>query len=323
MKRREFIAGFGLLVASPSAGQDSTRKRIGVVRPGRRPPDGDIQVAGIAHALREFGHVDGTDVTVVNRFADDGAQELRRVIAELIKEGVDILVTVGLTATLAAREATQATPIVALANVDPVAAGLVTQLGRPTGNVTGVLVAPEGSLAAKRLSLLHEAVPHARRFALLAPADPAFLLQVRETRTAADAAGVELVVVDDGGGDYTAAFARMVAAGAGALVVGAHQFYVRDRLTIIALAERHRLPAIYEWQQQVEDGGLMPFGASLTERYRRLAQHLDLILRGSKPADLPFEQPAMLRFVVSLRAARAIGLELSAAILTRADEVID
>jgi putative ABC transport system substrate-binding protein len=172
--------------------------------------------------------------------------------------------------------------------------------------------------------LLKEAAPQAARFALLAPeADPAFAFQIREMRDAAALAAIDLVIVGDRGGDYAGAFAGMSRAGVEALVVGAHQFFVRDRREIIALAERHRLPAIYEWSHQVADGGLMSFGASLTERYRRLAAHVDRILKGARPADLPFEQPAALTTVVNLKAARAIGLQLSPAFLARADEVIE
>lgn len=324
MKRRDVLAAAGLLLAGPVLGQAPRPRRIGVVRPGRRPPEGDVQIVGLAAALRELGHVEGVNLVIEHRFADGRPESLAAVFTELLRAGVDVLVPVGVTATLAARQATATVPIIAFANVDPVAAGLADQLGRPSGNVTGILVAPEGSLAAKRLALLREAAPLARRFALLAPeADPAFAFQIREMRDAASLARIDLVIVGDRNGAYDAAFAEMAQAGVDAVVVGAHQFYVRDRREIIVLAERQRLPAIYEWAHQVADGGLMSFGASLTERYRRLAAHIDRILKGARPADLPFEQPAALMTVVNLRAARAIGLQLSPAFLARADEVID
>lgn len=324
MRRRELLAGLGFLLTAPAAAQVKRPVRIGVVRPGLRPPDDDIQVVGLVQALREFGHVNGRGILVDNRYADNDVERLQSIIVELLRDGADILVPVGVTATLASREATKIKPIIAFANVDPVAAGLVDRLGRPNGNVTGVLVAPQGTLAAKRLSLLREAVPHVRRVALLAPeGDPAFELQIKETQEAAAAAGINLAVVRDGRQDYVAAFARISEVDAKALVVGSHQFYVRDRREIIALAEHHQLPAIYEWRQQVEDGGLMSFGANLMERYRRLAHYVDRIIKGAKPSDLPFEQPAELRLVVNLKAARTIGLELPPNFLARADEVIE
>jgi putative ABC transport system substrate-binding protein len=324
MDRRTILAGIGLLLAPSALGQGRRRARIGIIRPGQPLSASSIQVSGIADALRDIGHVDGTTITISNRFSDGGHQDLLSVATELIHDGADILVTIGLTATLAAREATRAVPIVAFANIDPVAAGLVGQLGRPNGNVTGVLVAPAGSLAAKRLSLLQEVVPNATKFALLAPdADPAFELQIQETIDAATSAAIDLTVVRDAKGNYDTAFDRMKAAGVDALVVGAHQFYVRDRMEIISLAERHKLPAIYEWQQHVQDGGLMSFGASLTERYGQLARHIDRILKGEKPSDIPFEQPAMLRMALNLRTARKLGLELPPSILVRVDDTVD
>jgi len=191
MDRRTVFAGIGLLLAPSALAQGRRRAMIGIIRPGQPLPASSIQVSGIANALRDIGHIDGTTITISNRFSDGGHQDLLRVATELIHDGADILLTIGLTATLAAREATRVVPIVAFANVDPVAAGLVGQLGRPNGNVTGVLVAPAGSLAAKRLSLLQEVVPNATKFALLAPeADPAFELQILETIDAAKSAAV-------------------------------------------------------------------------------------------------------------------------------------
>lgn len=324
VKRRNFLVCALLPLVSPAIGQNLRKRLIGVIRTGRPAQDTDVQIAGVLRALREYGYVDGVNVDVVTRYAEGSSAQLRETVATLLNEAPDLLVTIGMTVTLAAQEATKTTPIVAFANVDPVAAGLVSQIGRPAGNVTGVLIAPEGSLAAKRLFLLREMVPHVRRFALLAPgSDPAFKLQIEETQAAAATTGIDLTVIDDAGGEYAAAFQRMSTAGIGGVIVGAHQFYVRDRQEIITLAERHRLPAIFEWNQQVEDGGLMSYGANINERYSRLAQHVDRILKGARPADLPFEQPAKLRLVLNLRAARAIQLDVPAYLIVHADEVIE
>jgi putative ABC transport system substrate-binding protein len=323
--RRALVAlAAATLAAARAAAQGGRPRRVGIVRLTSRPPDDDIQIAGLRDALAALGRVEGSNLIVEHGFAEGETTRLSALVADLLRKGVDVLVPVGVSATRAARDATATVPIVAFANVDPVAAGLVDRLGRPTGNVTGVMIAPGGSLAGKRLSLLQEAAPHARRFALLAPeADPAFELQIRETRDAAVAAGVDLLVVGARSETYAAAFGTMTAGGAQALLVGAHQLFVRDRRAVVALAERHRLPAMYEWPHQVAAGGLMSFGANLTERYRRLAHYIDRILGGARPSDLPFEQPAALQLTVNLRAARAIGLDLPPAFLARADEVIE
>jgi putative ABC transport system substrate-binding protein len=171
---------------------------------------------------------------------------------------------------------------------------------------------------------LSEAVPQARRFALLTPdADPAFSLQVRETQDAAATVNLDLLVIGDGRGAYLKAFQQMAALGTGALIVGAHQFFVRDRRSIIDLAARFHLPAIYEFAEQVRDGGMMSYGASLTERYTRLAFYVDRLLKGVKPRELPFEQPASLQTVINLKTVAALGLRLPDSLIARADEVIE
>lgn len=324
--RRETLSGLALVLpALPALGQASARpRRVGVLRPGRRPEDGDIQIIGLASAFRDLGYIDGQTIIIDNRFAGGEFDRLATLAQELLAAGAEVIVAIGASATLAARAATKTIPIVMFANVDPVALGVVDQLGKPVGNLTGVLISPDGSLAAKRLWLLGEAVPKARRFALLAPeADPAFSLQVRETMAAAAAAGFTLEVAGDRRGDYQRAFEDMIATGTEALVVGSNSFYVRDRHTIIDLAARFRLPAIYEWAEHVRDGGLMSYGASLTERYQRVARYVDRLLKGAKPSDLPFEQPSVLRTVINLKTADALGLRLPDSVLARADEVIE
>jgi putative tryptophan/tyrosine transport system substrate-binding protein len=299
-------------------------RRIGVLRPGARPPEDDVQIAGLTAALRTLGHVVGRSIVIEHRFAEGQLERLPMLARDLLNQGAEVIVAVGSSAALAMREATPSIPIIMFANVDPVALGIVDRLGRPLGNVTGVLIAPNGTLAAKRLWLLREAVPQATRFALLAPeADPSFALQVRETSDAAVAAGLALTVVNDHRGDYRKSFDEMVAAGAQGLVVGAHQFFVRDRRAIIDLAGSHRLPAIYEWAEQVRDGGLMSYGASLNERYQRVAIYIDRLLKGAKASDLPFEQPAALQTVLNLKTAGAMGLRIPDSLIARADEVIE
>jgi putative ABC transport system substrate-binding protein len=217
---------------------------------------------------------------------------------------------------------TTTVPIVILGNFDPVALGLVSSLARPGGNTTGVLITPQDTLAAKKLELLREVVPGATRIALLAPNDAGFEAQKRETIGAASAQGLTLQVVDAGAGDYVAAFDAMVAGRAQAVLVGATTFFVRDRKPIIALALKHRLPTIWEWEFQVNDGGLMAYGANSLRIYQRVAIYADRIFKGAKPGDLPVEQPARVELVVNLKTAKAIGLNIPESLLARADEVI-
>ena len=215
-------------------------------------------------------------------------------------------------------------PIILFRNLDPVALGLVPSLARPGGNVTGVVFAPDGTLAGKQLELLKSVVPRATRVAYLAPnADHlANNLQTREARDAAAVLGIELVVVALQGGDYAQAFAAIMAQRAQALFVAASPRFETDRKQIIELAAKHRLPAIYEWREQVVDGGLMTYSTSLYGMNQRLASYVDRILKGAKPGDLPIERPTRFELVINLKTARALGLSLPQELLLRADEVI-
>ena len=214
-------------------------------------------------------------------------------------------------------------------NVDPVALGLVPSLARPGGNVTGALIAPDGTLAGKQLELLKSAVPRAARIAFLTPfaypgiRDPGIRAQMQETQTAAALLGIELVVVEVQGGDYAQAFAAIVAQRAHALFVGATVGFLNDRKQIIELAAKHRLPAIYEWREQVVDGGLMTYSTSLYGMNQRLASYVDRIVKGAKPGDLPIERPTRFELVITLKTAKALGLSLPQALLLRADELIE
>ena len=316
----------GLLVLPRLAEAQTTGRvyRVGILRPTAPPLSASEPMAvGIPEALRELGYVEGRDLVVEARWAGGELDRLPALARELVQAKVDVIVAVGSPAVRAAKNATAAIPIVMYGNFDPVALGLVTSLAQPGGNVSGVLIAPDGTLAGKKLELLKSAVPKATRIAFLAPPDdPAMRLQVQETRTAAAALGVELLVTEVRAGDYAQAFAAMAAQRPGALFVGAHTYFVRDRAQIIGLAAQYRLPAIYEWRQQVKDGGLMAYSTSLTELYRRVASYVDRILKGARPADLPVEQPTRFELVINLKTARALGLAIPQSLLLRADEVI-
>jgi putative ABC transport system substrate-binding protein len=199
----------------------------------------------------------------------------------------------------------------------------VTSLARPGGNVSGVLIAADGTLAAKKLELLKEAVPRATRIVFLSPEDPAMQVQIAETRQAAAALGLELSVVTVKGTDYAGAFAAIAAERAHAVFVGAQTTFMTDRKAIIDLARRHKLSTMWEWPEQVRDGGLMAYGTSLTGVYERVARYIDRIFKGARIGELPIEQPTTFGLVLNQGTARAIGLPVPRALVLRADEVIE
>jgi putative ABC transport system substrate-binding protein len=297
--------------------------RVGVLRPGVPPLPNDLQLTLLPAALRELGYVEGRNLRIDSRWAHGDLQQLPALARGLVTAACDVVLAVGSAAVRAMKQASSTLPVVMFGNFDPVALGLVGSLARPGGNVTGVLIAPDGTLASKRLELLKQAVPQARRIGLLIPDDDSVQQQVRETRIAAQALGVDMPVVVVRQGDYVAAFAALARAQVAALVVASHQYFVRDRRHIVELAAKHRLPAMYEWREQVAAGGLMTYSTSLYGLYQRLAVYLDRIHRGAVPGELPVERPTKFELVINLKAARAIDLVVPHALLLRADEVIE
>ena len=299
--------------------------RVGILRPTPAPasPTDPILVT-LPNALRELGYVEGRNLTLEWRFADGDARRLPALARELVQARVDVIVAVSAPAVRAAAQATKTLPVVMFGNFDPVALGLVVSLANPGGNVTGMLIAPDGTLAGKRLEFLKQAVPQATRFGYLAPpADAATRLQLQETRHAAQRLGIELLDVEVRGADYERAFAALAELKVGALFVGAHTLFVLDRARIIALAAQYRLPAIYEWREQVEEGGLMAYSTTLADVNGRVASFVDRILRGARPADLPVERPSRFELVINLKTAKLIGLTLPRALLLRADALVE
>jgi len=328
MDRRAFIAWLAVgLLALPlatKAQQAGRIYRLGVLAPGTRSTSTTGLVQRLAADMRELGYVEGQNLLLESRFGEDKPDSFPGLARELVQLKPDAIVVIGTLGLEASKNATTTVPLVFLSNVDPVAAGLVTSLSRPGGNVTGVLIAPEGTLAAKKLELLKELVPRATRIGMIVPDDPGvgMMLQIKEAKKAAVALGIELVVVEVRGGDYKKAFAALNAEQPAALLVGAHSRFLRDRNPIIELTATHRLPAIYEWPQQVKDGGLMSYGANDTEMYRQVAVYVDRIFKGAVPGELPIEQPSKLELVINLKTAKALGLTIPQSLLVRADEVI-
>jgi putative tryptophan/tyrosine transport system substrate-binding protein len=326
-QRRALVLGAaagGLLAGLPPAAAQLSGKvfKLGWLRPNAAGP-AEFQALGIPAALKRQGWVEGQNLLIERRWADGQVARLPELARDLVQQRCDALLSVGLTATRAAREASPTVPIVFFGNFDPVATGLVASLARPGNNLTGVLIAADGTLAAKKMELLKEAVPRATRIVLLSPEDPAMQVQIAEARQAASALGLGLSVVTVQGGDYNGAFAAIAAERAQALFVGAHTRFMTERKLIIDLARRNKLPTMWEWAEQVHDGGLMAYGTSLTGIYERVASYIDRIFKGARAGELPIEQPTTFGLVLNQGTARAIGLGLPRALVLRASEVVE
>ena len=325
IQRREVVALVAAGVLGPRARAQSDARiwRVGVLRPGDPPLSQDLQSNLLPVALKELGYTEGRTLLLEPRYANGDPQRLQELARSFVEDAFDVVVPVGMLATQAMKKASSTVPIVMFGNFDPVALGLVSNLARPGGNLTGILIAPDGTLAGKRLELLRQAVPQGSRIGLLIPDDQSIREQVEETRKAAQSLGVALPVIMVRDGDYAAAFAALARERVTALVVGSHQYFVRDRRQIIELAAAHRLPAIYEWREQVVDGGLMTYSTDLLGQYRRIASYIDQIRKGARPGDLPIDRPHRFELVINLKTARALGLSVPQQLLLRADEVIE
>jgi putative ABC transport system substrate-binding protein len=320
-RRRLFLrAVAAALVAGPTApgAQVPGRTyRLGILRPTGASPF-DVNIPG---ALRELGYVEGRNLVIERRYADSRPGRLPELARELVAAKMDAIVAVGNVAVRAAMAATSAIPIVMFGNFDPIGGGLVKSLARPGGNVTGVLIAPDGTLAGKKLELLREVVPRANRIGMIAPDDPGVRGQVAEVQKAAAALGLSLIPVEVVDGAYDRAFAALAAQRPDALLVAASTYFVRDRRHLIDGAARYRLPAIYEWREHVADGGLMAYATSLPALHKRIADYVDRIFEGARPAEMPIEQPSKFDLVVNLKTARALGLTLPSSFLVRAEVI--
>jgi putative tryptophan/tyrosine transport system substrate-binding protein len=277
--------------------------------------------------LRDLGYVEGRNVVIEYRDAKGRSEQLPALAAELVALKVDVLLAGGTTQAMAAQRATSTLPIVFAQAADPVAGGLVTSLARPGGNVTGLSnLAPE--LIGKCLEQLKQAVPEVRRVAVLW--QPSGLgertdkEQLTGAEVAARALGVRLQFVEARGpADLDRAFSDMTRAHAGALTVLGSAMFQIERKRLVDLAAKNRLPAVYPWREFVDAGGLMAYGASFADLYRRAATYVDKILKGAKPGDLPIEQPTKFELVINLKVAKALGLTIPQSVLARADQIVE
>jgi putative ABC transport system substrate-binding protein len=273
--------------------------------------------------LRDLGYVEGRDVRFEIRAANEDFERLPDLAADLVRGGVDLIVAVSSPAIRAAENATSTIPIVMVSGADPVAGLFVASLARPGGNVTGLTTyLPE--LAGKRLEVLRECTPGLRRVAVLANLrNPSSAAEARETEAAGRTMALDVQVVDARLPEqYPDAFAVITRGGARAVVVTADPILWSNRERIMHLVAGHRLPAIYEWREIVEAGGLLAYGPSLAEVSTRVAAYVDRILKGARPADLPVERPTRLELAVNLKTAATLGITIPPAVLARAERVI-
>jgi putative tryptophan/tyrosine transport system substrate-binding protein len=324
MDRRAFLGVLALLAAPRAAEAQPAERtaRVGILASSSEEAFAS-SVAVFRQALHELGWVKGRNLALEVRYADAYPQ-LPVLAAELVRLNVDIIFTMGSPATRAAKQTTTTVPIVMETLGDAVSAGLVSNLARPGGNVTGTSgFAPE--LSGKQLELIREMVPRASRVALLANSDNAatpVVLRATETAAARLAIRLEAVKVRKPS-ELDAAFETQARSHAEALLVVTDPLFSSQRRRIVALAARHRIPAAYWSRVFPEAGGLLSYGQLRGERFRRAAAYVDRILKGAKPGDLPVEQPTQFELVINLRTAKALGLAMPPSLLQRADQVIE
>ncbi len=281
------------------------------------------RIEAFKQGLRELGYVEGKNIAIEWRYAEGKVDRLSELAAELVRLRVDIIVSAGPTVTRPAKEATSTIPIVMALDDDPVGSGFVASLARPGGNITGLsTLAPE--ISGKQLELLKEIVPKLTRVAVIGNSTRAGTAQMlKETELAAEALKVQLQYLEVlAPKDIESAFQASSKGRADAVLVLTSPVFLSQRTQTAEFAVKSRLPAIYSWPENVEDGGLMTYSVSITDLFRRAATYVDKILKGAKPADLPVEQPKKFDFIINLKAAKQIGLTIPPNVLARADRVI-
>jgi len=325
MKRREFITLLGGAAAWPSVvrAQQTAMPVIGFLRSSTAAGSGRI-VAAFRQGLSEGGYLDGQNVAIEFRWTEGQDNRLPDLATDLVRQQVTVIMASATNAAVAAKAATSIIPIVFVLAADPIHLGLVASLNRPGGNATGMSFLTS-ALAGKRLDLLVEMVPAAKSIAVLVHRDNIMTEPfMRDLAAGARLLGLQFLVSNvTGEHDLDSAFAMLVQQRPGALVVGADPLFTSHAAQIVALAARHRLPAIYTQREFAEAGGLMTWGTSLTEQYRLAGTYVGKILKGAKPADLPVLQPTKYEMVLNLKAAKGLGLDVPAKLLALADEVIE
>jgi putative tryptophan/tyrosine transport system substrate-binding protein len=323
MRRREFIAGLGSTLVWPLAlarAQLPAARTIGFLTVGALDPK--LKLA-FEQSLSETGHIAGRNLTIEYRFAQN-LDQLPDLAADLVRREVAVIVVGGSTpATLAAKAATTAIPIVFGVGTDPIQTGLVSRLNRPGGNVTG-FSEMNTEVGPKRLALLHEVVPKANRFGVIVnPKNPTTEFAIKEAQAAAAKIGRQIeVLAANNDSDIEAIFAGFMRSRVDALMVTPDLLFYQGRAQLATLAARHAVPAIYWDSSLARAGGLMSYGSSVTDQVRQIAHYAGRILNGEKPSELPVLQPTKFELVINLKAARALGLTIPETLLATADELI-
>jgi putative ABC transport system substrate-binding protein len=324
LKRREFLSLLGGAAAWPLAAraQQLVMPVIGFLLPLSRS-DSLSGLVAFRQGLRERDFTEGTNVAIEYRFAEGHPERLPALAADLVERRVAVIAA-GARGGEAAKAATSTIPIVFLSGGDPVRTGLVANLNRPGGNVTGVTLLSL-DIETKRLGLLRDLVPQAGTFAVLVDSTNASIdHQVQDVENAAHSIGMAVRIVTVGGEqDFDSAFATMAREGARALMITGSTYFVFHRDRLAALAADHKIPTIYEVRRYAEAGGLLSYGASNADAWRQIGNYVGRILKGEKPADLPVMQPTKFELVINLKAAKALGLQIPDKLLAIADEVIE
>ena len=328
MNRRAFVTGLGAVLATPlgvEAQQARKLYRIGFLSLASASDQrGQRSFEAFRNGLAELGYVENQNIAIESRWAAWKYERVPDLALELVRLKMDVIVTAAVPAITAAKEATKTIPIVMAAVVDPVVTGLVTSLARPGGNITGLsLMTPE--LVGKQLDMLKEIVANASRVAILwNPENLGNPPQLKAAGLAARTLGIRLQPLEARSPrEIDTAFASLTKEGGDALVVLVDAMFIEQRTRIAGLAATRRLPAVYGVPEHVEAGGLLAYGPSLLNGYRRAAVYVDKILRGAKPGDLPIEQPNKFDLIINLKTAKVLGLTIPPSLLLRADQVIE
>jgi putative ABC transport system substrate-binding protein len=326
MRRRDFIAliggaaaGWPLAVRAQQPGKLPTIGFLGSLSPSAQ----STWTAAFVQRMREHGWIEDRTVAIEYRWAEGRGERFAEIATEFVRLKVDVIVTAGTEAVIAVKKATSVIPIVFGTAGDPVATGLVASLARPGGNVTG-LSNQSADIAGKRLELLQAVVPSLRQLAIMANiASSIGVLEMREVQAAAQTLGLEVATLEIRRAEEIAPAIEALKGGADALYVVTEPLVNTNRVQINTLALGGRLPTLHGQKPYVEAGGLMSYGANIPDLFRRAADYVDKILRGTKPADIPVEQPTKFDLVINLKTAKALGLNIPPTLLALADEVIE